>query len=133
MGFTMKTRQSLVFLLLFCGCAHWQASRLQYGDFVTRGNGLVEVQADSTDAFYREPLRLAKASFSPALFSCRRPRANQWMSEDSSGIVKCTGPLDPTLVQKFSDKDMTSIFNYIKGQKPDRTYFEVMTKNRMAE
>lgn len=51
-GFAMKTRLSSVLLLLFCGCAHWQASRLQYGDFVTRGNGLVEVQADSTDAFY---------------------------------------------------------------------------------
>ena len=129
----MKARQSLVFLLLFCGCEHWRPSRLQYGAFVTRGNGLVEVQADSTDAFYRGAFEACKSKFLTGFTLVQPPTSESRDEWGLTGIVKCTGPLDPTLVQKFTDKDMTSTLNYIKGSKPDRTYFEVMTKNRMAE
>jgi hypothetical protein len=121
-------------LALSGACTHLGQSRTAYGTSVARGSDLREITADSTDAFYRGAFEICRSQTSTGFELVQAP--TQYKAQSTwgfTGLVRCTGPIDPALAQRYNEREHTGAhFAFTRGPLTDHTYFEVV-KSKRAE
>lgn len=122
----------LCFSLILVGCTHY-GTKIERGIIVARGEALREITADSMDAFYRGAFENCRALTATGFQLVEAPRwEGTAKSREVDGLVRCSGPVDPTLAERYGSQGSEETFAITKGPLPDRYYFKI-TVPRAAE